>query len=145
MALHLIKLCVGAESVEDQQRWIESRLAAMKAAGVAPEQVHTTRMAPKRAAELLDGGSLYWVIKGNIQARQRFLDIRPVVDANGISRCQLVLEPILRETTWTPRRPFQGWRYLVAGEAPRDFATPGGEGADLPPGLQRELAGLGLL
>tara|TARA_R110002020_G_scaffold35743_8_gene107817 strand:- start:2252 stop:2689 length:438 start_codon:yes stop_codon:yes gene_type:complete len=145
MALHLLKLCVGAESIEDLQHWIARRLAAMKAAGQAPEQFHTTRMLPKRAAELVDGGSLYWVIKGNIQARQRLLDIRPFTDAEGISRCDLVLEPVLHETFLAPRRPFQGWRYLDPDDAPRDLGGSGGEDGDLPAELKRELAGLGLL
>ncbi|MBC7281337.1 DUF1489 family protein [Hoeflea sp.] len=145
MALHLLKLCVGAESVEDLQDWIARRLAAMKAAGQAPEQFHTTRMLPKRAAELIDGGSLYWVIKGNIQARQRFLDVRPFTDAEGISRCNLVLEPVLHETSWAPRRPFQGWRYLAPDDAPPDLGASGADGGDLPAELKRELAGLGLL
>jgi hypothetical protein len=91
---------------------------------VTPEQFHTTRMVPKRAAELLDGGSLYWVIKGNIQARQRLVDIRPFVDTDGISRCHLVLEPVLHETSWAPRRPFQGWRYLDPKDAPPDLSAP---------------------
>lgn len=144
MSLHLLKLCVGAESVEDHKHWVESRLAAQKAAGVTPEQFHTTRMVPKRTAELLDGGSLYWVIKGNIQARQRLIDVRPFVDPDGISRCHLVLEPILHETSWAPRRPFQGWRYLDPDDAPPDFGAHDG-GAELPAELRRELAVLGLL
>lgn len=144
MTLHLLKLCVGADSVEDHKRWIEHRVAARKAAGMSPEQMHTTRMVPKRTEELLDGGSLYWVIKGNIQARQRLLDIRPFVDEAGTSRCNLVLEPILHETSWAPRRPFQGWRYLQPDDAPPDFGS-GEEAGDLPAELRRELAGLGLL
>lgn len=117
----------------------------MIAAGQSPEQFHTTRMMPKRRTELLDGGSLYWVIKGNIQARQRFLDIRPFVDVDGISRCKLVLEPVLHETSWAPRRPFQGWRYLDPEDAPPDLAASGADFDDLPADLRRELAGLGLL
>lgn len=144
MALHLLKLCVGAESVEDLGGWIERRLAAMKAAGVEAEQFHTTRMVPKRKEELLDGGSLYWVIKGNIQVRQRLLDIRPFVDAEGISRCNLILEPVLHETSWAPRRPFQGWRYLDPKDAPPDLGD-GSDRSELPPELKRELAVLGLL
>ena len=143
MALHMLKLCVGAESVEDQRDSVERRLAMMEAAGQKPEQFHTTRMLPKRAAELIDGGSLYWVIKGNIQARQRFLDVRPFVDVDGISRCHLVLEPVLHETSWAPRRPFQGWRYLDPDDAPPDFGS--SDASDMPAELRRELAGLGLL
>ena len=144
MSLHLLKLCVGAESVEDLADWIERRLAAQKAAGKTPEQYHTTRMIPKRRDELLDGGSLYWVIKGSIQVRQRLVDIRPFVDAEGISRCNLVLEPVLHETVWVPRRPFQGWRYLKDNEAPADMGSDDG-GKDLPDSLRRELASLGLM
>jgi len=145
MALNLLKLCVGAESVEDLQDWITRRLAAQKAAGVTPEQFHTTRMAPKRLAELLDGGSLYWVIKGQVQVRQRLVDIRHFVDSDGISRCNLVLDPALHLTAWQPRRPFQGWRYLVPEDAPPDMAQAGEGFADMPPELRRELASLGLL
>ena len=144
MALHLLKLCVGAESVEDLSDWIGRRLAAQKAAGKTPEQYHTTRMIPKRKDELLDGGSLYWVIKGSIQVRQRLVDIRPFVDAEGISRCNLVLEPVLHETVWVPRRPFQGWRYLKDNEAPADSGSDDGS-HDLPDSLRRELASLGLM
>ncbi|MEP4433708.1 MAG: DUF1489 family protein, partial [Hyphomicrobiales bacterium] len=92
MPLNLIKLCVGAESIEDLDRWIAQRAAIAKAAGVQSEHAHTTRMMPKRRDELLDGGSLYWVIKGNVQARQRLLDVRPFTDGQGISRCDLVME-----------------------------------------------------
>ena len=144
MALHIIKLCVGAESVEDLQDWITRRLAAQTASGRTPEQYHTTRMAPKRRDEVLDGGSLYWVIKGNVQVRQRLLDLRAVVDADGISRCNLILDPQLHLTNWQPRRPFQGWRYLTEDDAPRDLGDDTGTEA-MPAELRRELASLGLL
>jgi len=134
MALHLLKLCVGADSVEDLEAWIAARLAAAKGAGAAPEQFHVTRMVPKRADELVEGGSLYWVIKGNVQVRQRLLEIRPFTDGEGVSRCRLVLEPELHRTRWQPRRPFQGWRYLKASDAPRDLSD--GD-HDLPPEMAR--------
>jgi hypothetical protein len=101
-------------------------------------------MVPKRAKELLDGGSLYWVIKGNIQVRQRLTAIRPFTDKEGIHRCDLVLEPKLVATQWQPRRAFQGWRYLKAEEAPADLSEGTGKNA-LPPELRLELAELGLL
>lgn len=145
MSLNLIKLCVGVETVEDLEAWISSRLEEKRRAGQPVEQFHTTRMQPKRAEELLDGGSLYWVIKAQVQCRQRLLDIRPVTDANGVSRCQLVLEPKLIRTDWQPRRAFQGWRYLEANEAPADADARGGSYAALPPALRGELAELGLL
>jgi hypothetical protein len=145
MALNLLKLCVGVETVDDLARHVERRLADLKARGEVAEQFHTTRMVPKRAAELLDGGSLYWVIKGNVQVRQRLADIRPFVDNEGISRCRLVLEPVLHHTEWQPRRAFQGWRYLKPDDAPRDIAAADEGVLDLPPEMRRELASLGLL
>jgi hypothetical protein len=143
MALNLLKLCVGCDGIDDLEDWIQARLDEMRRTGIKPEQTHTTRMIPKRVQELLDGGSLYWVIRGNVQVRQRLLDVRPFRDADGIQRCHLVLEPHLAETEWQPRRPFQGWRYLRPADAPRDR---GGDGLrELPPSLRRELADLGLL
>lgn len=145
MTLHLIKLCVGCDSVEDLEEWIEFKLREKKLAGEVPEQFHTTRMIPKQADELLGGGSLYWVIKGNVQCRQRLLEIRPFTDSDGIGRCRLVLEPKVVRTDWQPRRAFQGWRYLKPSEAPADLA-PGRAGWQaLPPELRQELAELGLL
>ena len=143
MTWHLIKLCVGCDSVEDLTGWIEHRLKQARKAGRKPEHAHITRMVPKRIADLLDGGSLYWVIKGTVQARQRLIDIRPFVDKDGIGRCRLVLEPKVVRTEWQPRRPFQGWRYLEAKDAPHDL-TAGRGGDDLPPALRAELAELGL-
>ncbi len=144
MALHLIKLCVGADSIEDLREWVSQRSLTAMAAGLEPHSVHTTRMIPKRMEELLDGGSLYWVIKGQLQARQKLLDIRSFTGGDGITRCDLVLGPEVIETSPAPKRPFQGWRYLKDEEAPRDL---GGSGLadDMPSDLRRELAELGLL
>jgi hypothetical protein len=143
MTVHLIKLCVGAESIDDLAAWIERKLAEKRAAGRPIEQHHTTRMVPRRVADLLDGGSLYWVIRGNVQARQRLLDIRPFTDDEGVGRCHLVLEPKLLATEWQPRRAFQGWRYFAPKDVPRDLDA-AGAGEGLPPALAAELAGLGL-
>jgi hypothetical protein len=142
VTLHLIKLCVGCDSVEDLVEWIDWRLADLKRQRKKPEHAHVTRMVPKRMAELVDGGSLYWVIKGSVQARQRLLAIEPFTDGEGIGRCRLVLEPKVVATDWQPKRAFQGWRYYEAKDAPPDL----GEGAanDLPPKLRAELAELGL-
>jgi hypothetical protein len=144
MALHLIKLCVGCESIDDLAEWIERKLAEKRKAGIKPEQFHTTRMVPKRIAELLDGGSLYWVIKGNVQVRQRLLDVRPFTDNEGIGRCRLVMEPKLQATEWQPKRPFQGWRYLEPKDAPPDLESGGfAEGGSIE--IAEELARLGLI
>ncbi len=142
MSLNLIKLCVGAESLEDQRHWSKMRLKEMAAAGSEVCLFHTTRMVPKRVEELLDGGSLYWVIKGKIQARQKLVDIRPFVDTDGIRRCKLMLDSEIVATQWQPKRAFQGWRYLPGDEAPDDL-----DSADMsmPGHLKAELAELGLL
>ncbi len=144
MALHLIKLCVGCESIEDLEDWIALKLDEKRRAGQPAEQFHTTRMVPKRVDELVDGGSLYWIIKGGVQCRQRLVDIRPFVDAEGIGRCRLVFDPEVVRTQWQPRRPFQGWRYLKPDDAPGDLASAGGV-AEMPVSLRKELAELGLL
>lgn len=145
MSLNLVKLCVGVQSIGDLEAWIAERLAAKRARGETAEQIHTTRMMPRRSAELLDGGSLYWVIKGQIAARQTLLAIRPVTDAEGIARCQLVLEPILIPVMPRPVRAFQGWRYLKPQEAPADIGKDAGEIGDMPEELRRHLRELGLL
>ena len=144
MALHLIKLCVGCDSPEELEEWIGRRLAEKKKRGETPEHFHTTRMIPRRVDELVEGGSLYWVIRGMVQCRQRLLDIRAFVDGEGVSRCHLVLDPAVVRTEWQPRRPFQGWRYLKPAEAPADRGS-GGDTAELPDHLRRELTELGLL
>jgi hypothetical protein len=144
MPLHLLKLCVGVDSVSDLETWIRHKLKA-RGKGGPREHVHTTRMMPKRSAELLADGSLYWVIRGEISCRQRLLAIRPVVDRDGVRRCALVLEPRVKLVEPRPYRAFQGWRYLAAKDAPRDLdrAAPGA--SDMPEALRRELRDLGLL
>ena len=144
MPLHLVKLCVGAESIADLRAWIATRLAEQQGRGEAPAHVHTTRMMPKRSADLLAGGSLFWVIRGEIAARQRLDDIQPFVDPDGIGRCRLVLDPVPIPVDPRPRRPFQGWRYLAAHEAPPDLPDGAAAGA-LPEPLRRALRDLGLI
>jgi hypothetical protein len=145
MPLHLIKLCVGCVSVQDLEDWIKEKLREKKRRGEKPERIHTTRMVPKRADELLGGGSLYWVIRGEILCRERLLAIRPFVDRDGIGRCRLVLDKKLVLVQPRPYRAFQGWRYLAAKDAPRDLdrAAPGA--AAMPETMRRELRELGLL
>ncbi len=143
--LHLIKLCVGCDSIRDLEDWIEKKLKESKASGPARRRNHTTRMVPKRAPEILDGGSLYWVIRGQIMCRERILDIRPFTDKDGIGRCHIVLDCTPVPVEPRPYRAFQGWRYLSAGDTPRDLdrAAPGAR--DMPEDLRRELRNLGLL
>lgn len=142
MTVHLVKLCVGATSLEDHADWAAKRLAFMRRVDRNANLFHTTRMVPKRLEELLDGGSLYWVIKGQIQARQSILDIEPFTDGEGIKRCHLVLADEIVPTVWQPKRAFQGWRYLKVEDAPADLTS---GAADMPGHLKSELADLGLL
>ncbi len=143
MSLNLLKLCVGADSIEDLESWIGERRRAAERAGRVYEQTHTTRMIPTRKAELLDGGSLYWVIKGEIRCRQALLDIRPFTDGEGIGRCHLVLDQRLVVTDPRPRGAFQGWRYITGKDAPPDLASLGDAG-DMPEAMRTELRSLGL-
>jgi len=145
MALHLIKLCVGCDSVRELEDWIKQKLKAKRRGGEKAEHIHRTRMVPKRADELTDGGSLYWVIRGEVMCRQRIRAVRPFRDKDGVGRCGLVLEPKVVLVAPRPYRAFQGWRYLASADAPPDLdrAAPGA--AAMPEKLRRELRELGLM
>ncbi|MEZ5907588.1 MAG: DUF1489 domain-containing protein [Hyphomicrobiaceae bacterium] len=146
MTLHLLKLCVGVESIEDLAHWQRQRLAAMKAAGQKAEIIHRTFQMPKRREELLDSGSLYWVIKGAVQARQALRDIREGRKDDGRPCAVLVLDRELVPVRPVPRRAFQGWRYLSADDAPPDLGAGGDANvAEMPAQMRRALAELGLI
>ena len=140
MALNILKLCVGADSVEDLLQWQDQHLGHWPAGRAE----HITRMWPKRAEEVLDGGSLYWVIKGQVLARQRILALEPRQGADGIARCALVLDAQVIRTEAAARRPFQGWRYLAAEESPRDLPKGRALETALPANLAQALAEIGL-
>tara|TARA_R110002096_G_scaffold28480_4_gene86289 strand:+ start:4296 stop:4727 length:432 start_codon:yes stop_codon:yes gene_type:complete len=138
--INLQKLCVGTEAVEDLAAWQEMRRQHW------PDGLprHITRMRPKRGEDLLNGGSLYWVFRGVILARQRILALEDYRGDDGIARCALVLDRDLVRTEGAPRRAFQGWRYLAPEDAPRDL--PKGRETDtaMPEELARALADIGL-
>lgn len=136
--LHMMKLCVGAPDPAVLERWQRERF------GGGPAE-HVTRMWPKRCDELLAGGSIYWVFRGTMLARQRLIGFEERKGEDGIARCALILDPQLVRVAGVPRRAFQGWRYLPAADAPPDL--PAGRAAEtaLPPRLARELAEMGLL
>jgi len=139
MTLHLLKLCVGIDDV-DHLATVQQRRV------IAGERLcHRTRQTPRRAAELLDGGALYWVIRGFVRVRQCILDIDQEFGDDGVRRCLLVLDPALVRTVPQPRRPHQGWRYLDPQDAPADLPVAGEEGGELPPEMAAELRGLGLI
>lgn len=137
--LNLIKLSVGTESVKSLTDW--QRSARAKGSDGLPR--HVTRMWPKRESELLAGGSIYWVIKGVILARQRIVRLDEVIRGDGIRRCGIVLDPELVRVEATPKRPFQGWRYLEGAAAPRDVRK-GSANDDLPPKLVAALSEVGV-
>ncbi|MSP51269.1 MAG: DUF1489 family protein [Alphaproteobacteria bacterium] len=144
MVVHLLKLCVGVDEIDQLARWQRDRLKRMKAAGEKPRLRHVTRHAPKRCEEILDGGSLYWVIKGFVRVRQRIVAIEAVENDKGEQKCGLYLDRKMVRTELQPRRPHQGWRYLEPSLAPSDLPA-GATVDDIPPRLAAELKDLGLL
>lgn len=139
MALHLVKLAVGAKSVDEVRAWQEAR------ARIAPPLRHRTRNFPRRAAEILDGGSIYWVINRVISVRQRVVDIVEAKERDGTACTDLVLDPMLVPVRGRMMKPFQGWRYLPAADAPPDMSAAGASEVELPEALRRELTSFGLL
>ena len=137
MTVHLIKLCVGVDTVKELADWQAERLKRLKRAGKTPELCHRTLQMPRRRDEVLDGGSLYWVIKGFVLVRQRVLDLRVDAKDDGTACCGIVLDAELVATRPHPRRAFQGWRYLDAADAPQD-ATRFADEADAMPRAMRE-------
>lgn len=140
MALHLVKMAVGIDSIDHLSAAQKKRMTSRKGKLLRMR----TRNTPQRADALLDGGSIYWIIKGHIRARQPILGVDRKTDADGRSYCEIHLDPTLVKTQLYPRKPQQGWRYLEATDAPGDLGS-GGTDASLPPEMAAELRALGLL
>jgi hypothetical protein len=151
MTLHLIKLSVGTENVDDLRQWQEEILARKRKAGQTVELYHRTLMMPKRRDEVLAGGSIYWVIRGYVRARQRIVGLEQRSASDGVGFCAILLDPPLIQTQLLSHRPFQGWRYLDPTDAPPDVGSRGfmeafdGWDREPPPELLRELKDLGLI
>ncbi|MBT8154304.1 DUF1489 domain-containing protein [Epibacterium ulvae] len=139
--VNLVKLSVGTESVETLVDW-QSLHAARWPDGLPR---HVTRMWPKREAEIVNGGSIYWVIKGQIQCRQRILRMEEVFGEDQLRRCAIVLEPEIHATQTAQKRPFQGWRYLKVEDSPADLTGARREEEPLPPELSQALAEIGVI
>ena len=139
--IHLVKLSVGTSNIGDLQKW-QSTKAAQGKDGLP---THVTRMWPKREKELLAGGSIYWVIKGVIQCRQKIIRFDEVLSKVGVRRCAIVLEPKYTRTSPVLKRPFQGWRYLRIDKAPPDLGLHLNSDDELPPELAGELAKIGVI
>ncbi|ATG47818.1 lysophospholipase [Celeribacter ethanolicus] len=135
--INLVKLCVGVDSFEELNAYVESAPKGLRG--------HTTRMWPKQEDKLLNGGSLYWVIKGAIQARQKIQGLEEVIGEDGVRRCRIQLAAPLIRTQNALRRPFQGWRYLKPEDAPADLPQGRENEPDLPPELAQALAEIGVI
>ena len=144
MALHLLKLCVGAQSLDSLRSWVDRTAEPREVLGGRRASATKTRMAPRRADEVTDGGSLYWVIKGSLQARQPVLGFEPFKDEAGVSRIRILMAPEVVAVRPRPCRPFQGWRYLRPEDAPVDWAAVDLDD-DMPATMRRELLELCLL
>ncbi|WP_299726444.1 DUF1489 domain-containing protein [uncultured Tateyamaria sp.] len=139
--VNLIKLSVGTETVDDLADWQATKRAQ------TPDGLprHVTRMWPKREAEILNGGSIYWVIKGVLTCRQRILRLDEYFGSDGIRRCSIVSDPELVRVQSALKRPFQGWRYLKPQDAPPDLPKGRESEEPLPVELNRALAEIGVL
>jgi len=138
MALNIVKLCVGVSEIQQLADFQKRRLKENR------RIFHVTRMVPKRRNELLNGGSLYWVMRGKILVRQQLTDVEIFTDPEGIRRCRLMLGHDLVPVRPVPRRAFQGWRYLKQEDVPPDLTKAEREG-DIPAEMRAELIELGLL
>ena len=145
MVVHLLKIGVGTEDVEHLRQAQSAKMQQSRAVGQGSRLWHRTRNMPTRKEELLDGGSLYWVIKRLIRVRQRIISIESCERKDGRPGCALVLDPQLVRTEIRSFRPFQGWRYLSTDDTPRDAPLRGGVSDDFPPNMAAELRGLELL
>lgn len=141
--MNLVKLCVGISSIEQLEAWREKECARRRAAGEPELIVHVTRMMPAKKDEVENGGSLYWVINGSIQCRSEIIALEQVQGDDGIKRCAIIMAPELIRTSPSPKRPFQGWRYLKPEDAPRDLGEGASGGDDLPPDLRAKLMEIG--
>jgi hypothetical protein len=141
MTVHLQKLSVGSESIQTLADWQAHVVGQRRRKGLSAHHVHVTRMFPKRREEILDGGSIYWVIKGNILCRNAIVGLEETTK-NGHRACAILMDPELIPVLPKPRRAFQGWRYLQVSDAPQDM-TAVEAGVDLPEALRIKLLELG--
>lgn len=141
MTVHLQKLSVGSESIQTLADWQDHVVRRRQQKGLSAHHIHVTRMFPKRREEILDGGSIYWVIKGNILCRNRIVGLEETTK-NGNRACGILMDPDLIPVLPIPRRAFQGWRYLQEGDQPADL-TGADSGGDLPAEFRAKLIELG--
>src|SRR4029079_17100501 len=132
MTVHLIKLCVGCDTVQELKDWQDDWLKQLKRARKPLELCHRTLQTPKRRDEVLDGGSLYWVIKGFVLVRQRIIDLKPALKDDGTPCCAIVYDQELVTTAPQARGCFQGWAFLSGADAPPDGRAASKDESDMP-------------
>lgn len=138
-------MAVGIDSVDHLAEVQRQRLERSAESGGTGDLRHFTRHAPRRADEVISGGSIYWIIKGYVRARQNILGIERVAHREGRKRCALILDPDLVKTELSPHKPLQGWRYLDPAGTPADMNLSAPEETAIPPDMAAELRELGLL
>ena len=143
--VNLVKLCVGITTINQLEQLQSMRRGEYVKAGRPPVNIHITRNKPKRSKEIINSGSLYWVIRRQIRVRQKIIRIDDIEDAEGRKKCCLVLDPDLIKTEHRAYRPFQGWRYLEQSDAPADLSNNQKAGSEMPSEMEEELRSLGLL
>jgi len=143
MTVHMIKLSVGSKSIETLAAWQKELAERRGREGLPAFADHITRMSPKRRDEILEDGSIYWVIKGTIQCRNGIVDLSETHTQDGRKACRIVLAPELIPVVPTPKRAFQGWRYLKPEDAPADLSSLG-DAENLPAHIRTKLVELGV-
>ena len=141
--MNLIKLCVGAQNVSDLYNWQKNRLINYKGLG-NNATFFITRMRPKRENDILNGGSIFWVFKGLILARQKIIGFDNFMSEDNISRCKVILNSKIILTDAYHKKSFQGWRYFSQQEAPKDREIFSDEKTQLPLKIEKELSELGI-
>ncbi|MCF6196232.1 MAG: DUF1489 domain-containing protein [Emcibacter sp.] len=141
MTVHILKLCVGIDSVDHLIEVRKGRQNLLPDG--TPYNYHITRFRPKRAEDVLDGGSIYWVIKGFVQVRQSIIGLEKLETDTGV-KCKIIMDTTLVRTESQPRRPHQGWRYLEPSDAPRDILD-GQRTDNLPRDMSDKLREMGLI
>lgn len=143
--MHIVKLCVGVASVEELESYREERAHWWGADYGEDVHVHRTRTMPKQAAEIEGQGSVYWVISGSVQCRQKILRLASARNKDGVPCCDIIMHPEIVRTLPRPKRPFQGWRYLKPADAPPDLPKSAQGLGELPQEMIKELSDLGLI
>ena len=145
MTVHLVKMAVGIESLDHLAEVQKQRRAKLKAERGKPILIHKTRNMPKREAEIVGGGSIYWIVKGFVRVRQRILGFEKCVNKEGRPFCEIRLDAKLVRTVPLAHKPIQGWRYIEAENAPADLTGKAAQADEMPPEMMMQLKELGLL